>query len=802
MPLTWVALFLSTGIWITSVIRVPVLFSSALAALFLVVSAAVIKKKFASLLSLSAAFLFIGCILLGVNRSLPDGHIKYFTPSGPEEVCLEGTVTDEPSEAVTFYGEPRINFTLEVRGLQKGEMKARVSGKVRASIFGRPKNKVSYGDTVALRGKLSKPSAPGNPGEFDYAKYLERNRIFSSVSANAKDVALLKQDPGITGTGRGNPVVSFAYKVRGRVREVIAAGIPGDAADFLIAVLLGLRQDVSAGLNDDFMKTGTVHLLAISGLNVGLIASLMLVIFGILRIPKKAGICAAVVLLIFYAVLTNGTPSVIRATVMSIAVLCGLLIGRDASLWNSLGLAAIVILGYDPEALFDIGFQLSFLSVASLLYFVPLIQGFAPKIGLTLRKRNYLLEGCAVSLAAWAGVAPLILVYFNIVTPIAVAANLIAVPLSFAITAAGIPFIIFGFIFPPLGKIFAASTWILCEALFKSNNILAKAPLGHFYLPAPPIYVLIAYYLFLLAFTERARLKISGAKIAAAALAFANIIIWTSALAPRDGKMRVTFLDVGHGDSVFLEFPRGGNMLIDGGSGGGEDWDAGRNIVLPFLRSKGVQVIDAVVLTHPDADHSGGLVSVLAGVDVRNVFEGGAGSGTGIYKSFEEIVRGRHIARHILKRGDSISGIEGVDLLCLNPRAGRAGDTAISVNDRSVAIAIRFGGCGFLFCGDTGEGPIAEVASGYPGAIKSDLLMLPHHGEKLSAASEAFIASAGPEYAVISEGRARREVAASAKMQQLLSAKGIKVYRTNADGAVFAVTDGKGLIVSNFRRMR
>ncbi|MFA5335440.1 MAG: DNA internalization-related competence protein ComEC/Rec2 [Candidatus Omnitrophota bacterium] len=798
MPLTWIALFLSAGIWITSVIRVPVLFSSVLAALFLAVSAAVIKKKLASFLSLSAAFFFIGCILIGVNRLLPDGHIRYFTPSGPEEVCLEGTVTDEPSEAVTFYGEPKINFTLEARELQKGEIKARVSGKVKTSVFGRTKDKVSYGDTVALRGKLSKPSAPGNPGEFDYAKYLERNRIFSSFSADAKDLAPLRRDLDITGTGKGNPVVSFAYKVRGRIREMIASGIRGDAADFLIAILLGLRQDVSAGLNDDFMKTGTVHLLAISGLNVGLIAGLMLVIFGILRVPKKAGICAAVVLLIFYAVLTNGTPSVIRATVMSIAVLCGLLIGRDASLWNSLGLAAIVILGCDPGALFDIGFQLSFLSVASLLYFVPLMRGLVPKS----KKRNYLLEGCIVSLAAWAGVAPLILVYFNIVTPIAVAANLIAVPLSFAITAAGIPFIIFGFIFPPLGKVFAASTWILCEALFKSNNILAKVPLGHFYLPAPPLYVLVAYYLFLLAFTERARLKIRGAKIAAAALAFANIIIWTGALAPRDGKMRVTFLDVGHGDSVFLEFPRGGNMLIDGGSGGGEDWDAGRNVVLPFLRSKGVQVIDAVVLTHPDADHSGGLVSILKGIDVRNVFESGAGSGTGIYKSFEEIVRGRHITRHILKRGDSISGIKNVDLLCLNPYPGRAADASIPINDRSIALGIKFGDRRFLFCGDIGSGLISEVFLGYPDAARSGLLMLPHHGQKLSEEAEASIETARPEFAVISQGRAQREEAASVKMQDLLRAKSIRTYRTNADGAIFAVTDGRGLIVSNFKIMR
>lgn len=795
MPLTWIAVFLSAGIWITSIIRIPVLFSAGSAILFIAVSFAVIKKRTASLVSLFAAFFFIGCVLLGVNRILPDNHIKNFTPVEPEEVRLEGTVSDEPSAAVTFYGEPRINFTLEVREIQRGEIKARVSGKVKTSVFGHTKDEVSYGDTIALRGKLSRPAGPGNPGEFDYAGYLERNHIFSSVSANARDLASLKRDLAVAGTGEGNPVVGFAYKVRGRIKDLISSNIQGDAADFLIAVLLGLRQDLSSGLNDDFMKTGTVHLLAISGLNVGLIAFLMLLIFGMLRIPKKAGICAAIVLLMFYAVLTNGTPSVIRATVMSIFVLCGLLIGREASLWNSLGLAAIVILGYDPEALFDIGFQLSFASVASLLYLVP-------KIVLAGRVRNYLMQGCLVSLAAWAGVAPLILIYFNIVTPIAVIANIIAVPLSFAITAAGIPFIIFGFIFPPLGRVFAASTWFLCETLFRSNGILAKAPFGHFYLPAPPIYISIAYYLFIAAFTQRQRLKIRGAKIAAAALVLINIFIWVPALALRDGKMRVTFLDVGHGDAVFVEFPRGGNMLVDGGGGGSEDWDAGRNVIVPFLRERGVQVLDAIILTHPDIDHVGGLVYVVENIGARNVFESGAVSGTSVFRSFDRIVSGRRIVRHILRRGDSIGGIDGVDILCLNPAPGLAGEPDVAVNDKSIAIGMKFGDCRFLLCGDIGEGPISEILSGYPDGIKSRLMMLPHHGEKLSGAAEAFITAVGPDYAVISQGRARREVAASRQMQERLSARGIKAYRTNADGAIFAVTDGKGLFVDNFKSDR
>lgn len=756
-----------------------------LAVLFLAISAVFIKRARMSFAALSAAFFFIGCMLLGANRILPAGHISEFTPSHPEEVLIEGTMTDDPSVTKTFYGEPRTDFILEAHGLRRGGIKARVSGKVKASVIGSPKKNVSYGDIVALRGKLSKPRRPGNPGEFDHAEYLERHRVFSSLSANAKDMEIT------AGKGKKNPVASYAYRARAGISGLISANLPnGDSGDFLIAILLGQRQGLSDGLNDDFMKTGTVHLLAISGLNVGLIAFIMLLVFGMLRIPKKAGYCAAIVLLIFYAVLTGGTPSVIRATAMSVAILAGLLIGRDASLWNSLGLAAVAILGFDPAALFDIGFQLSFLSVASLLYFTPKIKS-----------RNYVVQGCAVSLAAWVGVAPLILAYFNIVTPIAVVSNLIAVPLSFAITAAAIPFVIFGFILPAVGNVFAASVWSLCEALFRANGLLAKVPLGHFYLPAPPAYIIIAYYLFIIAYTQREKLGIRGAKIIAAALITANIAIWANALAPAGKELRATFLDVGHGDSIFVEFPGGGNMLIDGGPGG-DDWDAGRNVVLPFLRSRGAQVLDAVVLTHPDADHVGGLSAVLEGVAARNIFESGAGSGTSLYRSFDRIVSARRIPRHVLKRGDSIAGVEGVDITCLNPCAGRAADRPISANDKSVALGMRFGGRRFLFCGDIGSGLISEVFLGYPDAARSGLLMLPHHGQNLSEEAEASIEAAKPEYAVISQGRAQRELAASEKMQELMRSKGIKAYRTNEDGAIFASTDGKGLIVDNFKSSR
>ena len=744
-----------------------------------------IGRRNLSLIPLSVAYLFIGCLLLGVNRILPQDHISNFTPVEAEEAYISGVITEEPSVSVAYYGGRRFNFILSSRQIQQGDRNVRVSGKVRVSVTGEPGFPLSYGDLLVMKGKLSRPSGPFNPGGFDRGAYLAREGIFSSFNSGASNVKL-------AGKERLNPILRLAYEFREKIRQVIYRDIQGDPADLLAAVLLGLRRDIDSGINDDFMKTGTVHLLAISGLNIGMIAFIAVLLLGMARVPKRAAIPVVILMLIFYAILTNATPSVVRATVMSIAVLSGLLIGRDTSLWNSLGLAAVIILSFDPNALFDAGFQLSFVSVASLLYFMP-------EIKTRFRTGNYMAECFFVSIAAWIGTAPLILEYFNIVTPIAVISNLIAVPLSFAITAASVPFMIFAFIFPPLGKIFAASVWFLCEALFKSNSILAAIPMGHIYLPKPPVIAVVFYYIFIAVFMARRKLNIRPFYFAAVILTAVAITAWTNALAPASRSLRVTFLDVGHGDSVFLEFPGGSNMLIDGGSGGQEDWDAGRDVVLPFLRCKGIQVLDAVVLTHPDSDHVGGLVSIMDGMRVRYIFDSGAGSGSAVYKSFDDLISGKRVVRYLLKRGDGIAGIKDVSIFCLNPASGRALEENIPVNDKSVVLKVRFKGTSAMFCGDAVGMPLSEIAMIYPAQMRSSLLMMPHHGGEIKGGWEPFVGAVGPSIAVISQGRAQKEIERSARLQEALESRGIEAYRTNSSGAVIAASDGVKFHVDKWR---
>ncbi len=817
-PLIWIAIFLASGILAGLTIRTSLVLAILAAALSVLISLLTIKRKIISSLSLFLTAFFIGCLLFQIGQIYPANHIKNFTPHEPESVYaaplserigvyIEGLIIDEPQLTRTSYGEPKVNFILEASGFQKGDRKQNlpydnadlpdrsqaVTGKVKVFISG-DAERLNYGDRILVNGLLSSPRGPSNPGEFDYAQYLKRDGIFSILSAKGYNVVLLEK-------GGGNAVLRIAYSVRNRLKEIIDSNLPKGSADFVSAILLGQRQEVDFELNDIFMKTGTIHLLAISGLHVGLLTFLVILILKIIRIPRKASVVATISFLIFYAILTSGRPSVIRATVMAIAILFGWLIGRESQMWNSLGLAAILILGFEPNALFDVGFQLSFISVASILYLTPKLEElfyYDRKLAVPFMSRwkRYFAEGAFVSAAAWLGVLPFVLYYFNIVTPIAIIANLFAVPLTFLIITSSMPFIIFTAFTPFIGKIFAGATWLLCAMLFGATDMISKFPLAYLYFPKPPAPFIVIYYIFIVALIEHKRFKISIGKIAALGLLFINIIIWQNALKVNDGRLKVTFLDVGHGDSIFIEFPNGGNMLIDGGKGG--DWDVGRNIILPFLRNKGIDTLDAVVLTHPDADHVGGLTSVIEGLNIRRALENGSESNTDAYLNFKDVInRRKKTKRDVLRRGDSIE-VRDTDLLCLNPPIEWISNSNVEDNDNSLVIKVSYGDVGLLFCADIEEKAINDILK-FGQILDAEVLMLPHHGERLTLERQIFIEEVSPKYAVISQGRAVKEVLRSKEAEEFLLSKGIKVFRTNRDGAIFVETDGKSILINNFK---
>ncbi|MDP3789821.1 MAG: ComEC/Rec2 family competence protein, partial [Candidatus Omnitrophota bacterium] len=302
------------------------------------------------------------------------------------------------------------------------------------------------------------------------------------------------------------------------------------------AIFIGDRTGLGDDIKDDFIKTGTVHILAISGLNVVLIAGIVLAFFGILRIPKRWNLVFTLIFLIFYTFIAAAGPPIVRAVVMFCIFVIGYLIQRDTDLLNSLSAAGLLILLWSPQELFDPSFQLSFISVASIVIFCPVIDrwlgiGGAPPGNLFGRIRLYALKSVSISIAAWLGTSPVIAAYFNIASPVSIIANLIVIPMLFVLTTVSFVF----FVGSQISVIFAAglSGLILAieQGIFFANHFLSRLPLSNFRIPAPSGVFLITYYLFIFLLIlpnkiELKRLKIFKIHIFIVLLLLLNIFVW------------------------------------------------------------------------------------------------------------------------------------------------------------------------------------------------------------------------------------------------------------------------------------
>jgi competence protein ComEC len=307
---------------------------------------------------------------------------------------------------------------------------------------------------------------------FNYKQYLENKNIFAIINASEKNITLLSRNY------KSNPIIKFVYFVREKLKNQFLEKIPLESGAFLRAILLGDRSELPKKLNESFRNSGTMHILAISGLNVALLAGAFLFLFKLLRLRREIYYILTMLFLIFLMVLTGLSASVVRATIMCIVFLIGRLLGRPVDAYNSLGTAAFIILAINPKDIFDIGFQLSFMAVWSMVYFMPKLTQFVKKDWNFYIKR-YLLEPLAISISATLGTFPFIMYYFRMVTPIAVISNIFIVPLMFILMIGGLCFIAFGWI-PFLGNLLSCFNDTLANIIFFLAEFFAKVKFGHF----------------------------------------------------------------------------------------------------------------------------------------------------------------------------------------------------------------------------------------------------------------------------------------------------------------------------------
>lgn len=773
-PILYCAISFSTGISLAHFFNIPVISFIITSLALIALSATFFKKNTFSHISLYLALVLFGAVYQQNYNILPKNHISNFATEESKRVSIKGVVIDDPVMKKAFYGKEKISLTMKANILTEDAREYGVTGLVKVDIYtDKKENNIKFGDEIIAQGLLSRVYGLKNPGLLDYSDYLKIKNIYASFMVNSADQA------SVIGSGRAGRMQLWAYALRKRINDAIARNTDIRYSAFLKAILTGERSELEPSVMDDFIKTGTVHVIAISGLNIALIAGIFIFIFRLFGIKKKLNPALTSLALVFYCFVAGASPPVVRATVMFVIASLGYIIGRESDILNSLAIAAFMILLGNPNELFDPSFQLSFASIFGIVLFTPKIENMFSA------KPNYLIKGMAVSIAAMITVSPIVSRYFNIVSPVAIIANLVIVPALFVITVVSFVFILLDLIGLRFILVYAGSILsLLTQATFYINHLFAQIPFSFIRVASAHFPFLLFYYAFIFSFFFSERKK----ELTLLLLLAANIILWNNIFTPQGKVLKITVLDVGKGDSILLEFPGQKNMLIDAGSGGIEGLvDMGRSIVAPILWNKGIRRIDSVISTHFHSDHMGGVLYVLKNFKTGCVMDSGVSSGsdTRVYDSYRKIILQNNMRRLTLSDGDQILGFGDVKLFVINPPEDHEGWDA---NDSSVVLKLEYKNFSALFCGDA-SGKAIENMLKYRDILKSDILKVPHHGGSTGkeGLSKIFFEEVAPTVTIISSG-------------VNFHSKNSATYNTKDNGAIEIISDGLKFSVKPFYR--
>jgi competence protein ComEC len=575
---------------------------------------------------------------------------------------------------------------------------------------------------------------------------------------------------------RAHPLLTARGRVEARLHRLM--GRHGPLAD---ALLLGRRETLDRELADRFARTGLVHLLAISGGHVALIGAVFVLLGRMLRLSRRRTAWLTIGLVFAYLAVIGAPPSATRSGIMLALALVAGALQRPSATLPIVAAAALAILAVDPMAALDIGFQLSFAGVLGILLLRGAMLRRVPGAWKKNPAARWLVESTVVSGAAFLATAPVVAHHFGQVAPVSIVANLPAIPLtSLALVGVGAAAALEP-VAPPVARLVADGAGLALDGLNAVVDVAIRVPCGHAAVARPRWWLWAAAGLvFLLVMDAAARMRGRVRWAVAAMTAAAAFLLLPLAGTAADGGLEIAFIDVGQGDAVALRTPAGRWILVDAGERD-DGWDAGERRVLPYLRARGARRVEALVLTHPHADHVGGAAAVMRGLEVDRVIEPGMPLGSPVYLETLRAAEERGV-EWAAARQDRLLQIDGVELLFLWPTVDVL-DAPADPNDISAVIRVRYAGFSALLTGDAPAWVEERLVARYGGALRADVLKAGHHGSR-TASSGPFLDTVDPELVVVSAGvrndygHPHREVLAR------LDARGIPVARTDRDGTV------------------
>lgn len=685
-------------------------------------------------------------------------HISRLTPIG-ERMAVYGHVAQSPV---------RQNLVLEIDSVLTRRGCRASCGRLGVRVDSLPPS-IQYGTVLWVTGQSQAPHLPRNPGAWNARAHYQRQGIHHILTARHDDIEIIAK------TGQGDPFHSrIIYPLRRRLRQSLYDHAGAMYAPLLSALLLGDRSALQANQHEAFARAGIVHLLAVSGLHVGLILLILQALAGLCRLPRAMATVFICLGLIFYALLTEMQIPVTRAAIMGMLYTLGRHFERMPDALNLLGIAAMCNLLLRPLDLFSPGFQLSFSAVLGILLLLPFwksaIKRRCPAC-FSSPLRRWLLTAMLASLAAQAATLPFAVSHFNRVPLLSLPINLLAIPWVSLLLPLTLTTALLGPLLPWLAGIYGALCSVMAGVLILATDWIASLSFSSLAMPAfsPAV---TATYILLLSHTLPMHRKQRYVKTVALLLCL-NLAIWPDAIGRRFHAGLWIQFDVGQGDAALLTLPRGRHILIDGGDRS-DNWDNGARVILPYLKRKGIRRLQAVVLSHDHNDHLGGLLTVLKTLPVDTVYSPVLNMDAPHVRRFKSIIADRRIIHRQISKP------------CTHTWPGAKlqffpSDSSFHGNNSSLALRILLGRQALLFTGDLeSQGERALIQQGN---ITAQAVKVPHHGANTSS-TDAFIQATAAHTAVISVGEQNRFGHPSSQAIARWTAHGTRLFRTDRDGAL------------------